>query len=69
MVLHHVADDAGAVVVASAVLDVDLLRDRDLDIVDVVAIPYRLEDRVGESKDEQVLYCLFAEVVVDSKDL
>jgi hypothetical protein len=34
----------------------------------MVAVPDRLEDRVAEAKVEQVLYRLFAEVVVDAED-
>ena len=38
-------------------------------MVDVLAAPHRLEQRVGEAKDEQVLHRLLAEVVVDAEDL
>jgi hypothetical protein len=41
----------------------------DLDIVDVVAVPHRLEKRVGKAKEKEVLYGLFAEVVVDAINL
>src|SRR5215207_9912337 len=35
----------------------------------MVAVPQRLEHRVGEAEDEQVLHRLLAEVVVDAVDL
>ena len=60
---------AGLVVVAGAAADVDFLGHGDLHVVDVVAVPDRLEDRVGEAQHEQVLHRLFAEVVVDAVDL
>ena len=69
MILEHVADDAGRVVVAGAAADVDFLGHGDLHVVDVVAIPDRLEDRVGEPQHEQVLNRFFAEVVIDAVDL
>ena len=44
-------------------------RDRDLDVVDELAVPDRLEDPVREAKGEHVLDRLLAEVVVDPEDL
>ena len=38
-------------------------------MVDVVAVPDRLEDRVGEAKDQDVLDRFLAQVVVDAVDL
>ena len=69
MVLDHIAYDARAVVVAGAVPYVDLLRHGNLDVVDVVSVPDRLEDGIGKAKDEQVLDRFLAQVVVDSEDL
>ena len=69
MILEHVAHDAGRVVVAGPAADVDFFGHRDLHVVDVVAIPNRLEDRVREPQHEQVLHGLFAEVVIDAVDL
>ena len=56
-------------VVRRASLDPQLLRDRDLHALDMVAIPQRLEHRVREAENEQILNGLFAEVVVDAIDL
>ena len=42
---------------------------RDLHVVDVAAVPDRLEDPVAEPEDEQVLDGLLAQVVVDAEDL
>ena len=50
-------------------LDADRLRRGDLDVVDVFAIPDRLENRVCESQYEQILDRFFAEIVVDAVDL
>ena len=69
MVLDHVAQRAGVVVVAAAVFDADGLRRRDLHAVDVTAVPDRLEDHVREAQRHDVLHRLFAEVVVDAVDL
>ena len=68
MVLDDVAHRAGSFVVSAAVLDSNLLRDRDLHRVDQVGVPYRLENRVGKAKSKDVLDGLFAEVVVDPED-
>ena len=69
MVLDHVADHARVVVVPCPVAQGDLLRYGDLDVVDVVPVPDRLEDGVGESEDQQVLHGLLAQVVVYAVDL
>ncbi len=69
MVLDHVPDHARLFVVAAAPLDADRLGVGDLDVVDVLAVPHRLEDAVGEAEDEEVLDGLLAEVVVDAEDL
>ena len=69
VVLEDVADDAGLLVVRGAVLDPDRLRDGDLDVVDELAVPDRLEDAVREPQRQHVLDGLLAEVVVDAEDL
>ncbi len=69
MVLHHVAHGAGTVVVGAASLDADRFGDGDLHVVDVRAVPHRLEHRVGETKRQQVLHRLLAEIVVDAEDV
>ncbi len=68
MVLDHVPERAGTFVVGRASLDAELLGDRDLDVVDVVVAPDRLEDAVGKAQDQDVLHGLFGEVVVDPVD-
>ena len=70
VVLDHVADRAGGVVVAApAAGHADLLGHRDLHRRDVPAVPDRLEDRVAEPQGQDVLDRLLAEVVVDPVDL
>ena len=69
VVLHHVARYTGVVVVAAAQFHAELLGDGDLHIVDVAAVPDRLEDAVAKTEDHDVLHGLFAEVVVDAVNL
>ena len=47
----------------------DRLRHVDLDVADVVAVPDRLEEPVGEPQGEQVVDGLLAQEVVDAEDL
>ena len=65
----HVAERAGALVEAGARADRERLGHVDLDVVDVVAVPDRLEHAVREPQREDVLHRLLAEVVVDPEDL
>ena len=69
MVLHHVPQGAGALVVAGPVFDPHRFSGGDLDVGDVVAVPDRLEDRVGEAHHQDVLDRFLAQVVVDAEDL
>ncbi len=69
MVRHHVAQRPRGVVELAASLDIERLRDGDLDMVDVIAIPQRLENAVGEPKHQDVLNRLLPEIVVDPIDL
>jgi hypothetical protein len=69
VVLEHVAQDAGLLVVAGPVADADRFAHRDLDVVHVALVPERLEDPVRETEDEDVLNRLLREVVVDPVDL
>ena len=54
-----------AVVEVAAVLDAEALGHRDLDRLDVVPVPDRLQHRVGEPEVEQLLQAHLAEEVVD----
>ena len=65
----HVAVGARLLVEAGAGADPERLRHVDLDVVDVVAVPDRLEEAVGEAQGEDVLRRLLAEEVVDAEDL
>ena len=68
VVLDDVARGADPVVVAGAAADADVLGHRDLHVVDVVAVPDRLVQLVGEAQRQDVLHRLLAEVVVDAED-
>jgi hypothetical protein len=68
VVLQHVAQRAGVVVVIAAAFHADGLADGDLHLLDVARVPQRLEQRVAEAQREQVLHAFLAEVVVDAVD-
>ena len=66
---HHVLVGAGALVEIGTLIQAQSLGDVDLDVVDEVAVPDRLEQTVGESERQNVLCRLLAEEVVDAEDL
>ena len=66
---HHVAVGARGLVEVGALGQPELLGHVDLDVVDVVAVPDRLEQPVGEAEGEDVLRRLLAQEVVDPEDL
>ncbi len=69
VVLHDVPDRARLVVEFPPTLDAEGLRHRDLHAVDVVAVPDRLEEGVGEAEHCEVLDGPLAEVMVDAEDV
>src|SRR5258706_5202942 len=69
MAPNHVAHRTDRIVEASAPLDPDGFRYRDLDMIDALAVPYWLKDAVSEAQHHDVLDRLFPEIVVDSVDL
>lgn len=69
VVLDHVAQGAGTVIISGSVFDADGFGRGDLHMVDVAPIPQRLKHGVGETEDEDVLHRLFAQVVIDAEDL
>ena len=69
MVLHHVAQRAGLLVIPAALAHAQLLADRDLEVIDGFAVPEPLEDGVREPEHQDVLHRLLAQVMVDAEDL
>ncbi len=69
VVLHYVAQRTGAFVVGGAMLDAESLGNRDLHLLDTIAVPHRFEDRIGKAKHQKVLNGLLAQVMVDAVDL
>ncbi len=69
VVLDHVAHRPDRVVEAAAVVDAEVLGDRHLHVGDVLAVPDRLQHRVGEAQVGDVHHRLLAEVMVDAQDL
>src|SRR5581483_392303 len=56
-------------VISAALLDAQGFSHRDLDVVNVVAVPDRLEDAVAEAEGQNVLDRLLAEVMVNPVSL
>jgi len=69
VVLEHVPEHPCLVVVAGAVADADRFRRADEDRTDVLPVPDRLEDRVGEAQHDHVLDRLLGQVVIDAENL
>ena len=69
MVRTHVAQRSRGFVIPAALFHAHRFGRRDLHIVDVMAIPDRLENAVAEAEHHQVLHGLFAQVMVDPVNL
>src|SRR5271155_1297978 len=68
MVLDDVADRSGLIVEAAAALDAEIFRHGDLHALDVVAVPERLHEGVGETEDDHIVYWPLPQVMVDSEN-
>ena len=69
MALNHVAKGAGSVVVAGPALQCQVLVKDDLHLLNVVPVPYRLQEPVGETQPQDVQYRGFAQEMVHSVDV
>ena len=66
---HDVPQRADRIVEVSPVLDAEVLGHGDLDGADVVPVPDRLEHRVREPEEQDLLEAHLPEVVVDAEEL
>jgi hypothetical protein len=62
---HHIAQRAGFFVEAGAAFHADGFRCRDFHVVDVVAVPDGLKQRVSEAEYQNVLDRFLAQVMID----
>lgn len=69
MILDHIPQRACVFVISGASPYTERLRGGDLDLIDIVCVPKRREDRVSEAQDKDVLRGFFPEKVVDSVGL
>ena len=69
MVLDHVPNGACFFVVTAARTHAQLLGHGDLDMVDALAVPQPLPDRIGKPEGQDVLNCLLTQIMVDAEDL
>ena len=69
MVLDHVAQRARFLVISAAAFHADRFGRRDLHMIDISAVPQRLEDAVAEAEGHDVLDRFLAQIMVDAVDL
>jgi hypothetical protein len=69
MVLHHIANRPRFFIVGSTTLNANVFSNCDLDMIDITPVPDWLEDTICQTEDQDILYRLFAKIVVDAVDL
>src|SRR2546423_5654792 len=69
MVLYHIPDSPGLLVVRTSALYAKILCHRNLDMVNVAPVPHRLKNTVSQAEDQDILHRFFTQVVVDTVDL
>src|SRR5277367_3641033 len=68
VVLDHVAQTAGGLVKPAAVFDAEIFGQGYLDAGYVVAVPDRLQERIGEAEIEDIHDRLLPDEVIDPED-
>ena len=69
MILQDVAERTCLLIEGTTALYADRLRHSDLNVVNVAAVPDRLEDEVAETEDQDVPHRLFSKVMINAVDL
>ena len=69
MILDHVAQRSGLIVIFAAVFHAERLGYGDLDVVDVATIPDGFEEGVGKTEGQDVLDSFLTQKVVDAVNL
>src|SRR5438067_12962685 len=69
MILHNVSNSTGLLIELRACANAKILSNHNLHMVNIILIPERLKDAVGEAESQNILHSLFAHVVIDTVDL
>jgi hypothetical protein len=69
MVLHDISDDSKLIEVTSTTLGTERLLERDLYVIDVVAVPGCAEEFVTKSQNQDILDHLLAQVMINTENL
>ena len=69
MVLKHVSQYPGMIIVSSPMLHTEGLRSGYIDMIDVRAVPEWFENRIAKSKYQDILNRLFRQIMIDAVDL
>src|ERR1700722_1513667 len=69
MVLDNVADGSSLIVKTSSALYTEVLRHRDLNALDVVAVPKGFDKRIGKAERQHIVYCSLAKIMVNTEDV
>src|SRR3990167_6147377 len=69
VILQHIADRSGLLIILAALADTGGLIDRDIDALDVARIPDRLEYGIGEAERQEVLHHPFGQIMIEAIDL
>ena len=69
MALYHIAQGSGLVVKSASLFYSHIFDSGNFDVVNIIPVPQRFEYYIGKSQGQHILYCFFAQKVVDPVNL
>ena len=69
VILHHVTQGSGVIVIAASMFDPDRFDSGDGDAIHITPVPKRLKEWIGKSEGQNVLHRFLSQIMVNAEDL
>ena len=69
MILDHIAKNACSFIILSTAFNAHGFHDAELNMINMFFIPKRFKNTVGKAECKNVLYGLFAQIMIDAVNL
>ena len=69
MIGEHVPDGSGLFVIEATMFHSEGFGYGNLDVIDILPVPYGFKNSIGEAKHQNVLHGFFAQIMINAVDL